>query len=54
MTIIEVGNEYFRRGAENAKQQYLVRVGRQTYEVIASSRDAARRIAQERHDEVQR
>ena len=41
MKIVEVDSAtestYYRRGSENAKRVYVVRVGRVEYEVIASS-----------------
>ena len=50
MTIVEVGNEYFRRGEENAKNVYSVQVGGRTYEIVASSRRGAELVAEQRHE----
>lgn len=50
MKIVEVGNEYFRRGQENAKTVYVVRVGDQSYDVVASSEDGAKNAAEERYE----
>lgn len=51
MKIVEVGTEYFRRGEENAKRVYTVRVGGRGYEVVASSWRGAEQQAELRHEQ---
>lgn len=51
MKIIEVGSEYFRRGHENAKRVYVVRVGGVSYDVVAASQEGAKASAEARYAE---
>jgi hypothetical protein len=51
MKIVEVGNTYYRRGHENTKRVYTVRVDGHSYEVVASSQRGAELQAERRHEQ---
>ncbi len=51
MKIVEVKNEFYREGHENAKRVYTVMVGGRSYDIVASSQRGAELQAELRHEQ---